>query len=170
VDAETTSTVENNNIISLSNTPIKTLDYPEYALLSRQPEEFAEETFRLVNLKSRADPERQRIYQSKRENNHNLSSGLFLKKGESSSKNSALGSKPSTKYAQAPQSITSTEKRNKNRATSSSRVLKTITPSIQPSKAPIESTPQQNGYTKSSRKSNREPGEKRKSSRNKGKR
>lgn len=170
VEPETTSTLESNSIISLSNTPIQTLDYPEYALLSRQPEEFAEETFRLVNLKSRADPERQRIYQSKRDNNHNQSSGLFLKKGESLTRSASPGPKLSTKYAQAVQSVSSTEKRNKNRAPSSTRVLKTITPSVQSSRTIIESVPQNNGYTKSNRKSNREPGEKRKSSRNKGKR
>ncbi|XP_062134633.1 probable serine/threonine-protein kinase nek3 [Drosophila sulfurigaster albostrigata] len=167
-EAETTSSFENNNIISLSNTPIKTLDYPEYALLSRQPEEFVEETFRLVNLKSRSDGDRQRIYPSKRDNTHNLSSGLYSnKKSESVSKISAISAKSSIKYAQSPQSVSSSEKRNKNRSQSSSRVLKTITPQ---SSRTVESTPQQNGFTKSSRKSNRDPSEKRKSSRNKGKR
>ncbi|KAH8261585.1 hypothetical protein KR044_011880, partial [Drosophila immigrans] len=166
-EPETTSSFESNNIV-LPNTPIKTLDYPEYALLSRQPEEFAEETFRLVNLKSRSDSDRQRIYPSKRDNTHNLSSGLFLnKKSESVSKISAISAKSSIKYAQSPQSISSSEKRNKNRSQSSSRVLKTITPQ---SSRTVESTPQQNGFTKSSRKSNRDPSEKRKSSRNKGKR
>lgn len=162
----TSSTFENIKEISFLNTPELTLSSPEYALLSRQPEEFAEETFRLVNLKTRTDGERQRNYQSKRDNN--LSHSIYAKKDEDLIKNSVtavIGTRASSKNVQ---SLTNSEKRIKPRHSSSIRLLKNVSPSVHPSKLQIESTSQSN--TKTHRKNNRETTEKRKGSRHKSKR
>lgn len=162
----TSSTFENIKEISFLNTPELTLSSPEYALLSRQPEEFAEETFRLINLKTRTDGERQRNYQSKRDNN--LGHSVYAKKDEDSTKNSitaVIGTRASSKTLQ---SLTNTEKRIKPRHSSSIRLVKNVSATVHPSKLPIESTSQSN--TKTHRKNNRETTEKRKGSRHKSKR
>ncbi|EDW01939.1 GH20171 [Drosophila grimshawi] len=163
VQSATNLTFATKNQVSLLSTPIETLDYSEYALLSRQPEEFVEETFRLVNLKSRADTDRQKIYMSKRDNNYSQSTALLSKRS---------GVKPSSKYSQGLQSTSSVERRSKTRLHSSARVLKTITPSIVHSnKSPVESVTPQSGFSKGHRsKNSRVTSEKRKSSRHKGKR
>lgn len=151
----TSSTFENINQISFLNTPELTLSSPEYALLSRQPEQFAEETYRVVNLKSRNDGERQRPYQSKRDNNLSHSTVSAV-----------LGTRASSKNLQT---LTNSEKRAKPRHSSSIRLLKNVPASVLPSKVPSEPAPQSN--TKSHRKnSNRETTEKRKGSRHKSKR
>ncbi|XP_017868804.1 PREDICTED: uncharacterized protein LOC108617503 [Drosophila arizonae] len=163
------STIAISSHISLLNTPIKSVDFSEYALLSRQPEEFAEETFRLVNLNTRAD-------HSKR-NNYGSSTGLLQRKKDSLSRSSNTPSKETAiitaktlgKTSQIYQPISSTERRSKPRHTSttSARVLKTVTPSLPNYKTPVESN---HVPTKSTRKNSRVSGEKRKLSRNKGKR
>ncbi|XP_030557694.1 uncharacterized protein LOC115760485 isoform X2 [Drosophila novamexicana] len=169
----TNFTLETNNRFSLLSTPIKSLDFPEYALLSRQPDEFIEETYRLVNLNTRAEAERLRTDQSKRNNNYNSSAGLLARKKEISTRNvksslneNGLSTKISSKSTQGHQIITNIERRSKTRQPSSARVLKTVAPSLQNNKTPIESS----GYTKSHRKNSRVPSEKRKLSRHKGKR
>ncbi|KAH8413722.1 hypothetical protein KR222_004879, partial [Zaprionus bogoriensis] len=173
-ESRTFSTSEKSKPITVFNTPEQTLGSPEYALLSRQPEEFAEESFRVINLKTRAEGERQRNYQSKRDNSNSHSIGVHSRKGDDIIKNSlpsgVLGTKTPNKYLQASQSVTNTEKRIKPRHSSSTRLLKNANSSIHPSKISIESASQLSGYTKSHRKNNREPNEKRKSSRHKGKR
>ncbi|ALC42659.1 CG16786 [Drosophila busckii] len=158
-----------NEIPNISNTPVKSfVEPPEYALLSRQPEEFAEETYRVVNLKSRADTERQRNYQSKRDSSY-PSVSISKKKDVAIVKPSILGTKV---YAQTVQSTVLPEKRSKNRQHSSTRVLKTITPSNKANKVVIETArvEPENGSNKNYNKSNRHSNDKRKSSRNKGKR
>lgn len=164
------STIAISSRISLMNTPIKSVDFSEYALLSRQPEEFAEETFRLVNLNTRAD-------HSKRNNNYGSSAGLLQRKKDTSSRNTNSPSKETAiitaktlgKTSQIQQTISSTERRSKPRhsSTTSARVLKTVTPSLPNYKTPVESN---HVTTKSTRKNSRVSGEKRKLSRNKGKR
>lgn len=163
------SSIVINSRISLMNTPINSVDFSEYALLSRQPEEFAEETYRLVNLNTRAD-------HSKRNNNYGNSAGLLQRKKDSISRNANSPSKETAiitaKTLGKPTQIhqtTSTERRSKPRHSSptSARVLKTVTPSLPNYKTPIESN---HVSTKSTRKNSRVSGEKRKLSRNKGKR
>ncbi|XP_030387368.1 cell wall protein DAN4 [Scaptodrosophila lebanonensis] len=182
-------TLSQNTInLNTSSSPIdNVMNIPEYDLLSRQPEEFAEETYRLFNLKSKGDTDRQRIFHSTRDNHP---TGLVTKISETYTKNgqpivketNVLGTYISGKYAQILQagSVIKNDRNTKIRPTSSARILKTGSPSIQPSRITKETHSSQNGFTKHHRKNtqvNREPTEKskgttstRKSSRNKGKR
>lgn len=136
VNVETeTSYVDSYNNIS-NNSPIETLlNTPEYDLLSRQPEQFAEETYRLVNFKSRNDGDRQRVYPSKKEPIHGYQT-------RSSEVKTVLATTTKdfakfSKVSQYPNS--STEKKSKPRQT---RTNKPVTAStIQPSKTVRESAP-----------------------------
>ncbi|XP_034654109.1 uncharacterized protein LOC117892158 [Drosophila subobscura] len=147
---------------SISNSPIQTLlSTPEYDLLSRQPEQFAEESYRVVNFKGKNEAERQRNYLSKKESVHGYQT-----------RNGVTSTKESGRFTKVPQSITSSnsEKKSKPRQT---RINKTST--IQPSKTVKESPSSQTVVAKSSRKSSQgsrdhRGSSTRKSSRPKGKR
>ncbi|XP_017045274.1 uncharacterized protein LOC108090883 [Drosophila ficusphila] len=163
-----TSEIESYNS-SLSISPIETLlNTPEYDLLSRQPEQFAEETYRLVNFKSKSDADRQRIYQSKKEtiNGYQPRSSEF--------KSIITATKDTGKFSKVSQvhPVSSAEKKSKPRQT---RINKPLAASIQPSRTLKESTSQTQLSTKPPRKSqsgrdNRGSSSSRKSSRPKGKR
>ncbi|XP_046865897.1 uncharacterized protein LOC6639973 [Drosophila willistoni] len=174
--------------VSITSSPIETFaNIPEYDLLSRQPEEYAEETYRVINLKSKADPDRQRNFLSRRDS-HGHPTGFITKISEVYTSNglptvretSVLGTYISGKYAQVLQSASATnpERKSKVRPSNANRTTKTVTPSIQPNRSIKETSSQVHGFTKTHRKnsqSNRETAEKprtssRKSSRNKGKR
>ncbi|KAH8333260.1 hypothetical protein KR074_003708 [Drosophila pseudoananassae] len=143
-----TSYVDSYNNIS-NNSPIETLlNTPEYDLLSRQPEQYAEETYRLVNFKSRNDADRQRVYPSKKEPIHGYQTrSSEVKTVLATTKDFAKFSKVS----QYPNS--STEKKSKPRQT---RTNKPVTAStIQPSKTVRESAPSTLVSSKSSSSSSR---------------
>ncbi|EDV56951.1 uncharacterized protein LOC6547949 [Drosophila erecta] len=167
-----TSQIESYNI-SLSNSPIQTLlNTPEYDLLSRQPEQFAEETYRLVNFKSKNEADRQRIYASKKEPVH----GYQTRSSEFRS--IVTATKDSGKFSKVSQvsqvhAVSSVEKKSKPRQT---RTNKPVTPSIQPSRTLKEFSSQTQLSSKPPRKShqsgrdNRGSSGTRKPSRPKGKR
>ncbi|KAH8400996.1 hypothetical protein KR009_002346, partial [Drosophila setifemur] len=153
---------------TLSNTPIQTLlNTPEYDLLSRQPEQFAEETYRVVNFKSKNDADRQRVYPSKKEPIH----GYQTRSSEV--KTVLATTKEHGKFSKVsvyPNS--SSEKKHKPRQT---RTNKPVASTIQPSKTLRESTLQTHVSSKSSRKNQQNGRDNRgsttrKSSRPKGKR
>ncbi|XP_043948385.1 uncharacterized protein LOC108026943 isoform X3 [Drosophila biarmipes] len=156
--------------ISLSNSPIQTLlNTPEYDLLSRQPEQFAEETYRLVNFKSKNEADRQRVYPSKKEPIH----GYQTRSSEF--KSIVTATKESAKFSKvsAVHPLSSAEKKSKPRQT---RINKPVASSIQPSRTLKESSSQTQLSSKPPRKSqqsgrdNRGSSSSRKSSRPKGKR
>ncbi|XP_017125527.1 uncharacterized protein LOC108144881 [Drosophila elegans] len=171
VNVETeTSQIESYNI-SLSNSPIQTLlNTPEYDLLSRQPEQFAEETYRVVNFKSKNEADRQRIYQSKKEPIHG-----YQTRSSQEFKSIVTATKESGKFSKVSQvhPVSSVEKKSKPRQT---RINKPVTASIQPSRTLKESSFQTQLSSKPPRKSqqssrdNRGSSSTRKSSRPKGKR
>lgn len=141
-----TSQIESYNI-SLSNSPIQTLlNTPEYDLLSRQPEQFAEETYRLVNFKSKSEADRQRIYPSKKEPVHGYQTrSTEFRSIVTATKDSGKFSKVSQVHA-----VSSVEKKSKPRQ---SRTNKPVTPSIQPSRTLKESSIQTQLASKPPRKS-----------------
>ncbi|XP_017150231.1 uncharacterized protein LOC108160623 [Drosophila miranda] len=121
---------------SISNSPIQTLlSTPEYDLLSRQPEQFAEESYRVVNFKGKNEAERQRNYLSKKESVH----GYQTRVADGNARNGVTSTKESGRFTKVPQSISlsNTEKKSKPRQT---RINKTST--IQPSKTIKDSTSQ----------------------------
>jgi Putative sperm flagellar membrane protein len=113
---------------------------PEYDFLSRQPSEFAEETFRVVNLK----PSKSRVKvqpaatQKKQDAGH--PTGLVTKLGGTVVKDgvttihetSVIGTYISGKYAQVLQSTSHISSGSKPKPTTSSslRILKTAAPSL----------------------------------------
>ncbi|XP_020818186.1 uncharacterized protein LOC110191636 [Drosophila serrata] len=160
-----TSQIESYNI-SLSNSPIETLlNTPEYDLLSRQPEQFAEETYRVVNFKSKNEADRQRVYPSKKESIH----GYQTRSSEFRS--IVTATKDTGKFSKVSQvhPNSSSEKKNKPRQT---RINKPAGASIQPSKTVRDSNLQTQAASKPPRKSQQSRGgsSTRKSSRPKGKR
>lgn len=133
---------------------------PEYDFLSRQPSEFAEETFRVHNIKptnSKAAPKSRQTTEAKKQNaNRNDSihpTGLVTKLGGTVVKDGAttvhetsvIGTYISGKYAQVLQSTSHIFHNNnakpKIAPTSSLRILKTAAPHIPKNKHVIEPTP-----------------------------
>lgn len=131
---------------------------PEYDFLSRQPSEFAEETYRVQNIKptnnkfthKSRNPERKSAPNTKREDVH--PTGLVTKLGGTVVKDgvttvhetSVIGTYISGKYAQVLQStsqIFHSNSKPKISPSSTLRILKTAAPHIPKNKHVIEPTP-----------------------------
>lgn len=126
---------------------------PEYDFLSRQPSEYVEESFRVVNLKGpqpkpAAKPKRVQQQQTRREDNH--PTGLVTKLGGTVVKDgsttvhetSVIGTYINGKYAQVLQSTSQViANKPKITPTSSLRILKTAAPAIPKNRFHVDPTP-----------------------------
>lgn len=126
---------------------------PEYDFLSRQPSEYVEESFRVVNLKGPQLPKPvakppKRVQQTRREDNH--PTGLVTKLGGTVVKDGAttvhetsvIGTYINGKYAQVLQSTSQViANKPKITPTSSLRILKTAAPAIPKNRFHVEPTP-----------------------------
>lgn len=125
---------------------------PEYDFLSRQPSEYVEESFRVVNLKPQSNnkpvAKPKRVQQSRREDNH--PTGLVTKLGGTVVKDGAttvhetsvIGTFINGKYAQVLQSTSQViANKPKITPTSSLRILKTAAPAIPKNRFNVDPTP-----------------------------
>lgn len=129
---------------------------PEYDFLSRQPSEYVEESFRVVNLKGPQQQQQQpkpvakpkRVQATRKEDNH--PTGLVTKLGGTVVKDGAttvhetsvIGTYINGKYAQVLQSTSQViANKPKITPTSSLRILKTAAPAIPKNRFNVEPTP-----------------------------
>lgn len=128
---------------------------PEYDFLSRQPSEYVEESFRVVNLKGPQQQQQpkpaakpKRVQQTRREDNH--PTGLVTKLGGTVVKDgsttvhetSVIGTYINGKYAQVLQSTSQViANKPKITPTSSLRILKTAAPAIPKNRFNVDPTP-----------------------------
>ena len=124
---------------------------PEYDFLSRQPSEYVEESFRVVNLKGpqqKAASKPKRVQQTRREDNH--PTGLVTKLGGTVVKDGAttvhetsvIGTFINGKYAQVLQSTSQViPGKPKITPTPSLRILKTAAPAVPKNRFNVDPTP-----------------------------
>lgn len=123
---------------------------PEYDFLSRQPSEYVEESFRVVNLKpqNKLAAKPKRVQQTRREDNH--PTGLVTKLGGTVVKDgsttvhetSVIGTYINGKYAQVLQSSSQViANKPKITPTPSLRILKTAAPAIPKNRFNVDPTP-----------------------------